>query len=87
MDLADFSGHRHPKYRYALLVVDRFFKYLWVRPLRSKRSSEIAKEVGSWGPACCRPAAALLPPVPACLQRCRPAAALRPASRCTMPAL
>lgn len=45
LDLIDLGGHRHRKYRYVLNYTCRFTKHVWLRPLRSKESAEVARQV------------------------------------------
>ena len=45
IDLCDFNSWGHPVYRYVLTIVDHFSKTVWLRPLKSKESAEIAKHV------------------------------------------
>ncbi|PSC70101.1 KRAB-A domain-containing 2 isoform B [Micractinium conductrix] len=45
IDLCDFNSWGHPVYRYVLTIVDHFSKTVWLRPLKSKESAEIAKHL------------------------------------------
>ena len=46
LDLMDLGAHDHNRYRYVMNYTDRFTKHVWLRPLASKSSEEIAFWVG-----------------------------------------
>lgn len=47
IDLFDLCAEGHDEYRYVLVYIDHFTKHVWLRPLKTKNSSEIASHVSA----------------------------------------
>jgi hypothetical protein len=45
MDIVDLGDGRDPNYRYILVIVELFTRYLWLRPLPTKEAVLVAREV------------------------------------------
>ena len=43
-DLVDYKTSNNKGYRYMLIVIDNFSKYLWAKPLKNKKSKTITDE-------------------------------------------
>ena len=48
LDLGDLGGHRNAGgYRYVLILTDLHSKFIWIRPLKNKEASTVARHVRS----------------------------------------